>query len=95
MAAFKKILPARISSNTICNYLFFIFFLLKLLDVEVLWNKKLRTTAGFCKYKGLYNSRSASIDLSTKVVDDFGKYVYAISCFFCGVANHIDTNGLF
>ena len=45
------------------------------MDVEVVWSKKLRTTAGFCKYKGLYNARAASIELSTKVLDDFGKCV--------------------
>ena len=47
----------------------------RLSSVEVIWNKKLQTTAGLCRMKGKMgdenaHTRVASIDLSTKVIDD-------------------------
>ena len=48
---------------------------MQLTDVEVVWSKKLRTTAGLCQYQGLVVSRSARIELSTKVCDSYGETV--------------------
>ena len=45
-------------------------------DTEVVWNKKLRTTAGYCYYLGTESSRCAKIELSFKVVDSYGKAGY-------------------
>ena len=42
--------------------------------MKIIWNKKLRTTAGYCCYLGALGARSARIELSTKVVDSYGRY---------------------
>ena len=44
--------------------------------MEVLWNKKLRTTAGYCYYVGTSSSRVARIELSCKVVDSYGMVMF-------------------
>ena len=41
--------------------------------MPVLWNKRLKTTAGYCYYLGTPSSRKAKIELSLKVVDSYGK----------------------
>ena len=53
-----------------------IFFANKQLpvDMKIIWNKKLRTTAGYCCYLGALGDRNARIELSTKVVDSYGRY---------------------
>ena len=43
-------------------------------DMKIIWNKKLRTTAGYCCYLGALGDRDARIELSTKVVDSYGRY---------------------
>ena len=50
----------------------------RLSSVEVIWNNKLQTTAGLCRMKGRMgdenaHTRVASIDLSTKVIDDIDR----------------------
>lgn len=50
----------------------------RLSSVEVTWNNKLQTTAGLCRMKGRMgdensHTRVASIDLSTKVIDDIDR----------------------
>ena len=42
--------------------------------MKIIWNKKLRTTAGYCCYLGALGDRNARIELSTKVVDSYGRY---------------------
>ena len=42
--------------------------------MKIIWNKKLRTTAGYCCYLGAIGARSARIELSTKVVDSYGRH---------------------
>ena len=44
------------------------------MDLKIIWNKKLRTTAGYCCYLGALGDRNARIELSTKVVDSYGRY---------------------
>ena len=44
-------------------------------DMKIIWNRKLRTTAGYCCYEGGLGTRSARIELSTKVVDSYGQCV--------------------
>lgn len=57
-------------------------------DMEIIWNKKLRTTAGYCCYLGALGARNARIELSTKVVDNYGTlYIvcanHAAQCCIC------------
>ena len=51
-------------------------------DMKIIWNKKLRTTAGYCCYLGAIGARSARIELSTKVVDSYGRHQPS-SIIFC------------
>ena len=52
-------------------------------DMKIIWNKKLRTTAGYCCYLGAIGARSARIELSTKVVDSYGRHQPSSSVIFC------------
>ena len=41
--------------------------------MSIIWNNKLRTTAGYCCYLGSFGPRTARIELYTKVVDSYGE----------------------
>ncbi len=54
----------------------------------MVWNKRLRTTAGMCCYLGTESCRTVRIELSLKVVDSYGMlyimlYIGFSGCVLC------------
>lgn len=55
--------------------------------VEVLWNNRLKVTAGRCRYECSGNDHYATIELSDKLVDDHVRLLSTLAHEFCHLAN--------